>query len=84
MISDLHAVNAWFAELWDTYTVARQISERKTILSPTVGEVTVDCDVLTAPDSDLRIVVYTAQPGTADADKLDLLRADYMEITYDN
>jgi transcriptional regulator with XRE-family HTH domain len=74
MISDLRTLNEWFAELWDTYTVARQISERKTILSPTVGPVTVDCDVLTAPDTDLRIVVYTSQPGTADADKLDLLR----------
>lgn len=74
MISDLRVLNPWFAELWDTYTVARQLSERKTILSPTVGEVTVDCDVLTAPDSDLRIVVYTAQPGSADADKLDRLR----------
>ncbi len=36
--------------------------------------VTVDCDVLTAPDSDLRLVIYTARPGSDDAGKLDLLR----------
>jgi transcriptional regulator with XRE-family HTH domain len=74
MIAELRTRSDWFAELWDTYTVARQVSERKTILSPTVGPVTVDCDVLTAPDTDLRIVVYTARPGSEDAGKLDLLR----------
>jgi len=74
MIAELRARSDWFAELWDAFGVARQISDRKTILSPTVGPVTVDCDVLTAPDTDLRIVVYTARPGSEDAGKLDLLR----------
>lgn len=74
MVADLRARSDWFAELWDAYAVARQVSDRKTILSPTVGPVTVDCDVLTAPDTDLRIVVYTARPGSEDAGKLDLLR----------
>ncbi len=54
--------------------MAPQASERKTIRSPTVGPVTVDCDILTASGSDLRIVVYTARPGSPDADKLELLR----------
>jgi hypothetical protein len=31
-------------------------------------------DVLTAPGTDLRIVVYTAVPGSPDASKLELLR----------
>jgi transcriptional regulator with XRE-family HTH domain len=74
MIADLRVRSDWFAELWNSYTVARQISDRKTVLSPTVGPVTVDCDILTAPDTDLRIVVYTARPGSEDASKLDLLR----------
>jgi transcriptional regulator with XRE-family HTH domain len=74
MISDLLARSEWFAQLWQNDTVTRQVSERKAILSPTVGTVIVDCDVLTAPDSDLRIVVYTARPGTEDASKLELLR----------
>lgn len=30
MISDLRAISAWFAELWDVYAVIRQVSERKT------------------------------------------------------
>ncbi|HVX47295.1 MAG TPA: helix-turn-helix transcriptional regulator [Mycobacteriales bacterium] len=74
LIAELRAGNEWFAELWADYGVAHHISDRKTINSPAVGAVTVDCDVLAAPDSDLRIVVYTARPGTDDAGKLDLLR----------
>lgn len=74
MIAALRARSDWFAELWGDYTVARQVSDRKTILSPAVGPVTVDCDILTAPDSDLRLVIYTARPGSEDAGKLDLLR----------
>jgi len=74
MVAELRARSDWFAQLWGAYAVGRQVSDRKTILSPTVGPVTVDCDVLTAPDTDLRIVVYTARPGSEDAGKLDLLR----------
>jgi MmyB-like transcription regulator ligand binding domain len=39
-----------------------------------VGPIAIDCDVLTAPGTDLRIVVYTAVPGSLDASKLELLR----------
>ncbi len=74
MITDLRATSDRFTQLWARYTVAPQASERKTIRSPTVGPVTVDCDILTAAGSDLRIVVYTARPGSPDADKLELLR----------
>ncbi|GAB3618495.1 hypothetical protein GCM10027416_30520 [Okibacterium endophyticum] len=36
--------------------------------------VTLDCDILTTHDVDFRLVVYTAPPGSEDAEKLDLLR----------
>ena len=80
LISDLQAISDWFAELWEAYAVARQVSERKTILSPTVGTVTLDCDVLTVPDSDLRVVVYTARAASEDAEKLALLRVTGLEV----
>jgi transcriptional regulator with XRE-family HTH domain len=80
MITELRARSSWFAQLWDGYTVSRQTSDRKTVLSPTVGPVTVDCDILTAPDSDLRIVVYTARAGSEDASKLDLLRVTGLQM----
>jgi hypothetical protein len=34
----------------------------------------VDCAVLTDSDTDLKIVIYTAAPGSEDATKLDLSR----------
>jgi transcriptional regulator with XRE-family HTH domain len=79
MISDLRTRSEWFAELWGDYTVSAQVSDRKTIISPAVGPVTVDCDILTAPDSDLRVVIYTARPGSEDAGKLDLLRVTGLQ-----
>jgi hypothetical protein len=39
---------------------------------PSVGPVTVDCDVLTDGDSELKIVIMTAVPGSADETKLRL------------
>ena len=37
------------------------------------ARVTLDCDVLTVAGSDLRIMIDTAEPGTADAERLALL-----------
>ena len=34
---------------------------------------TLDCDVLSVAGSDLRIMIYTAEPGTQDAERLALL-----------
>jgi transcriptional regulator with XRE-family HTH domain len=67
------ANNDRFAELWDSGTVGRHEAARKTIDHPHVGPPTLDCDVLTVAGSDLRIMIYTAEPGTEDADRLALL-----------
>ena len=40
---------------------------------PGLGPLVIDCDVLTVPGSDLRIVVYTAAPNSEAAEKLRLL-----------
>jgi MmyB-like transcription regulator ligand binding domain len=50
-----------------------RVAGRKTIDHPEVGRLTLDCDVLEVHGSDLRLVVYTAAPGTPDADALALL-----------
>jgi hypothetical protein len=42
--------------------------------APEIGDITVDCDVLNDSDTDLKIVIYTAAPGSEDATKLDLAR----------
>lgn len=63
-----------FARLWDTGDVARHRTVRKTVNHPLVGPITADCDVLTTPDTELYVVVFTAEPGSEDASRLDLLR----------
>ena len=73
LIADLRGSSARFAELWDSGAVGRQEASRKTIDHPQVGPLTLDCDVLSVAGSDLRIMVYTAEPGTEDAERLALL-----------
>ena len=75
LIADLRATSPRFAELWEQRPVARHVSDRKTIDHPAVGRITVDCDVLTVAGSDLRIIVYSASPGSDDARALALLGA---------
>ena len=50
-------------------------ADRKTIDHPEAGRITVDCDVLTVQGSNLRLIVYTAPPGSPDADALALVAA---------
>jgi hypothetical protein len=73
MVSDLRRISEQFAARWEYATVARHRGERKTVHNPAVGDITLDCDVLTVHGDDLRVVVFTAAPGTPDADKLAVL-----------
>jgi hypothetical protein len=50
-----------------------QLASRKTIDHPEVGAITLDCDMLTVPRADLTIMLYTAEPGSEDAERLALL-----------
>jgi hypothetical protein len=73
LVAELRAKSDHFAELWDSGTVSRPESSRKTMDHPLVGALTLDCDVLSVAGPDLRIMVYTAEPGTQDAERLALL-----------
>jgi DNA-binding XRE family transcriptional regulator len=73
LIADVYAGSERFAELWDAGVVGGHRGARKTIRNAQVGPVTLDCDVLTVGGSDLRIIVFTADPGTPDAERLQLL-----------
>lgn len=73
LIDELRTRYDGFARLWDQPVVGFHRSERKTIQHPEVGAFTIDCDVLAVPGSDLRLVVYTAEPNTEAAEKLRLL-----------
>ncbi|MET8846315.1 helix-turn-helix transcriptional regulator [Amycolatopsis sp. NPDC004625] len=73
LVAELQRHSARFAELWESGAVGRHEAARKTVDHPDVGALTLDCDVLSVAGSDLRIMVYTAEPGTEDADRLALL-----------
>jgi transcriptional regulator with XRE-family HTH domain len=70
MIAALRASSPEFAGLWERPSVVHHASERKTVDHPEVGELELDCDVLSVHGADLRIIVFTAERGSEAADKL--------------
>ena len=48
------------------------IARRKVIDHPAVGRITLDCDTLIVAADDLRIMIYTAELETEDAERLSL------------
>lgn len=79
LVARLRAESPAFEEHWATARVAEHRASRKTLTGTAVGPITVDCDVLSVPGGDLRIVVYTAVQGSDDAAKLDVLRVTGLE-----
>ena len=73
LIAELRANSPRFSKLWETGTVGRHEAGHKIIEHPQVGPLTLDCDILAVAGSDLRLMVYTAAPGTEDAERLALL-----------
>jgi transcriptional regulator with XRE-family HTH domain len=78
LVARLRRGSPEFERRWNTGRVAEHRASRKTVHTP-VGPIEIDCDVLSVPGGDLRIVVYTAVPGTDDAAKLDLLRVTGLQ-----
>jgi transcriptional regulator with XRE-family HTH domain len=73
LVAELCAGSERFAELWESGVVGLHGNSRKTIHHPQVGTLLLDCDVLSVAGVDLRIVAYTAEPGSAAAERLALL-----------
>ncbi|MGI5151602.1 helix-turn-helix transcriptional regulator [Plantactinospora sp. CA-294935] len=73
LIAELAAKSPRFAELWDAQAPPlSDPSKRKVVDHPAVGRITLDCDTLVVALDDLRITVYTAEPGSEDAERLAL------------
>ncbi|QHF25774.1 helix-turn-helix domain-containing protein [Rathayibacter sp. VKM Ac-2804] len=79
LVARLRATSPDFERRWAVARVAEHRSSRKTVTSTPVGPITIDCDVLAVPGGDLRIVVYTATPGSTDQTRLDLLRVTGLQ-----
>lgn len=73
-----------FAHLWSQGVAGALGHDRKTISHPVIGDITLDCDILTVPGSDLRIVAYTVAAGTPAAEQLDFLRVTATRAPFDD
>lgn len=73
LLSELRAGSAEFEALWGSHDVTAEPGLTKTFAHPVVGPLTVRCDVLDLADRDQHLVVYTAAPGSRDAELLQLL-----------
>ena len=62
-----------FVRFWDEHEVGVSYETRKRIAHPAVGVIDLDCQILTAENQHERLVVFTATPGTEDAERLKLL-----------
>jgi len=71
---DLAAQSPRFVELWESGVPEphHDFGRRKVIDHPDVGRITLDCDTLIVAADDLRIMIYTAEPETEDAERLAL------------
>ena len=74
LVHDLAALSPRFVELWESGEpdLHTDMSRHKIIEHPAVGRITLDCDTLIVTADDLRLMVYTAAPGTEDAERLAL------------
>ena len=74
LIRDLSALSPRFVDLWGSSEpdLGRETARHKIIEHPTVGRITLDCDTMIVTGDDLRLMVYTAEPGTEDAERLAL------------
>lgn len=74
LVGELSAASPRFVELWDSVDIASgpEQSRHKLIDHPDVGRIVLDCDTLIVAGDDLRIMVYTAEPGSEDAERLAL------------
>ncbi|MFD6448020.1 helix-turn-helix transcriptional regulator [Promicromonospora sp. NPDC060204] len=73
LVADLQEASDDFADLWEQRLPPQPAPGHRTFLHPEIGPITLDADFLTVRDSDLRLIVYTAAPGTEAAGQLDLL-----------
>jgi len=74
LVAELGSRSPRFVELWESARVDRRDvpARRKVVDHPAVGRLTVDCDTLVVAGDDLRVMVYGAEPGTEDAERLAL------------
>jgi hypothetical protein len=73
LIADLRAGSAVFERLWTLRELDERHGDRKRIRQPDLGVLELDCNVLEVHGDDQMLLVYSAAPGTREAEALALL-----------
>ncbi|MGN9842307.1 helix-turn-helix transcriptional regulator [Nonomuraea sp. H19] len=65
LVAEMLGLSPHFAELWARHEVEIRREQRKRITHPLVGTIDAICQVMPVPDrDDLRLVLYTTEPGS--------------------
>ena len=76
IVGELSIRSADFRRLWARHDVRESVSGTKTFRIPEVGDIVLDWDTYPLPGNPGPVLlVFTAEPGSADADRLQLLAA---------
>ena len=76
LVSELKAGSKEFSDWWSSHTVRTHTSGAKRINHPVVGELEIQFEALALTSvPGMRLVTYLAEPATASADALNLLRS---------
>jgi len=74
IVGELSIRSAEFRRLWARHDVRESVSGSKTFRLPEVGDIVLDWDTYPLPGNPGPVLlVFTAEPGSADADRLQLL-----------
>jgi transcriptional regulator with XRE-family HTH domain len=74
LVAELRRQSELFVRLWDSVELRphEDRSRHKYFDHPAAGRIGLDCDTLIVAGDDLRIMVYSAEPGSEDAERLEL------------
>ncbi|UJP09624.1 helix-turn-helix transcriptional regulator [Microbacterium sp. KUDC0406] len=73
LVAELLRSSDEFRELWERQEVAQRFADHKVLIHPEIGPIEVDCQVLFTEDLSQALLVLTAEPRSADEEKLRLL-----------
>ncbi|MGP4102250.1 MmyB family transcriptional regulator [Nonomuraea sp. KM90] len=76
MIAEPRRGSRRFDELWREGRSSPWRAATKSIRHPSLGTLSLDCDIMLLPDGNQTVLVYSAEAGSPEATALDMLRGD--------
>ncbi|MDP4500885.1 helix-turn-helix transcriptional regulator [Nonomuraea turcica] len=74
LVAELLAGSEDFARLWNSHQLRIDRHLRQTVRHPEVGVIELDFDVLTVPDQEQQVIIFTAEPESSAYQTLQLLK----------